>query len=360
MPIQTINLAEKKYEKYLNNFTSQNWTMCVGAGICKNILPDWFDLTNNLVNKCFGTNWDRNDFKIKYDEIGFSLDSWIQGCFNKLISKGKTIQDFNLLLEQELYGELLQNAEKSRLKDDLINMFESTKTIKKKKVYALCDFFENNYSSTTLMQIVEALTEADNSHKLPANIITFNADSLLFSLLTIFNIKKISLKSGKYHLPKELYKKVTRTFQHWSNCIPIFHLHGSISPHSKKFSKNHDSRDSLIFLENSYNNVANNMYTWAQTSFLHLAQTTKMVFIGLSMSDPNIRRWLSWTNRVYLNELDIAKGFKDISLPHLWIKTRLKDIESQNFIDVSLRHMGVKVALIKNWSEVGKTLLNIM
>jgi hypothetical protein len=358
MPIETINLYEKKYEKYLKFFTKQNWTLCVGAGICKGILPDWFDLTHNLVNACFGKKWDRDEFKKKYDEVGFGLDSWIQGCLNNLVSKGKSINDFNLLLEEQLYGELLKQAEKNNLKYDLIKMFESPKQLKRKKLFGLCDFFEDNYSATTLMQLVNVLLCTDHGFKLPSNIITFNADSLLYSLLTIFGIKNETKKKGNFQIPTESYKKITRTFQHWGNDIPIFHLHGSISPSSK--DKVQDTRDLLIFLESSYNQIASNMYSWAQTTFLYLAQNTKMIFLGLSMCDPNIRRWLSWTYENYMGELCKTVSKANISLTHLWIKTKVSDLETQEFLDVSLRHMGVKIGLIKSWKDVKKTLLRIM
>jgi len=361
MPIDTIELSESKYENYLRGFTNQNWILCLGAGICKGILPDWFDLTHNLVNSCFTKKWNRDDFKRISDEVGFSLDSWIQGCYNELISQGKSISDFNKMLEVELYGALLEEAEKCNVKDAMITLFESPKKIRKKKLLMLCDFFEDKYSNTALLQIVKALLTADKKAKLPSAIITFNADSLLHSLIVLFSIKYQFDNTGIYSIPKEPYRKVTRTFQSWADSIPIFHLHGSLSPTSEKVTdKSIDSRDSLIFLESSYNEVASNMYSWAQTNFLYSAQNSKLVFIGLSMSDPNIRRWLSWTNQAYINELNSVTEGKSMSLPHLWIRTKASSGDIQDFLDVSLRHMGVKIGIIDNWGKVEETMKKIM
>ncbi len=312
MSIETIDLSEKKFDKYLRTFTQQEWTLCVGAGICKGILPDWFELTHNLVNDTFKKSWTKDEFKKVSDELGFSLDSWIQGCYNKLLASKHTINDFYSVLEKNLYSGLLANAEKVNLKNDLIQIFESPKQIKKKKLYALCDFFESNYSGTTLMQIVSALLDASSNHKLPTSIITFNADSLLHSLLTLFNIKKQSDKKGHFHQPPESFKKVTRTFHHFADSIPIFYLHGSLSPTGSKGET--DSRDLLIFLENTYIEIAGSMNSWAQTTFLYSSQNSKMVFLGLSMSDPNIRRWLTWTNEVLGN--DLSTGAKFTGLYH--------------------------------------------
>jgi hypothetical protein len=358
MPTETIHLSEAKYQNYLRSFTNQNWILCLGAGICRGILPDWFELTLNLANSTFEKKWTKDEFYKITSEVGFSLDSWIQGCFNKLQSQGKSIEDFNKKLENSLYKELLDKAEKVNLKDELILLFESPKRIKQKKVFELCEFFETNYSKTSLLQIVKALLNEDEKSKLPSAIITFNADSLLHSLIVLFNIKKQFDKTGVYKQPKELFRKVTRTFQSWADCIPIFHLHGSISPTTK--SQNGDSRDSLIFLENSYNDVASSMHSWAQSTFLYSAQNSKLVFFGLSMSDPNIRRWLSWTNQAYMEELNAITEGKGISLPHLWIKTKASSEDIQEFMDISLHHMGVKIGLIESYSIVEDTFKKIM
>jgi hypothetical protein len=87
-------------------------------------------------------------------------------------------------------------------------------------------------------------------------------------------------------------------------------------------------------------------------------QNSKPVFLGLSMSDPNIRRWLSWTNQAYTTELSVKTKGKAMSLPHLWIRTKSSTNSIQEFMDVSLGHMGVKIGLINNWGEVEEILKN--
>ena len=360
MPIETLQFDDPKYQNYLRSFSQQDWTLCIGAGVCKGILPDWNDLTHRLVNKCFSRSWTLAEFEEASKEVGFSLDSWIQGCANKVVSEGKTIDDFYNILEFELYDPLLQKADSIGIKNDLIKIFESPKGLKKASLFKVCDFFEQEYGHTTLMQLVNVLLSDSESYKLPSSIVTFNADSLLHSLLVIFNIKRESEKKGELYLPKEPFRKVTRTYQHWAQSIPIFHLHGSLSPQSSEIRTNGDARDSLIFLESSYSEVASSMNSWAQTNFLYLAQHTKMVFLGLSMSDPNIRRWMSWVNDSYISQLSELRQEHTISLNHLWIRTESNKKDIQEFLDVSLRHLGVKIAILKGWSEVEKTLKKIM
>lgn len=42
MATTTINLHDSKYCKYIATRNKhENWTLCVGAGICFKILPSW-------------------------------------------------------------------------------------------------------------------------------------------------------------------------------------------------------------------------------------------------------------------------------------------------------------------------------
>lgn len=359
MPTDTIELLHKNYEGHLNKI-HQDWTLCLGAGICKGILPDWFDLTNRIVNRCFGYSWDSKEFKKQTDLIGFSLDSWIQGCLNQHIvaSKG-TILSFNKILEEELYRDLLDKADKYKLRLPVMKLFEKPKSLGS-KIFDVCDFFEKEYGGTTLMQLVNVLLLAPDKTNLPKSIVTFNADSLLYSLLILFNIRNHNIGKPLISNPKEPFRKITKPYQTWGENIPIFHLHGSISPTIISKKTVDDSRDNLIFLESSYTKVAGSMFSWAQSNFLYFAQNNKLIFLGLSMTDPNIRRWLSWSSENYLKELHKKTGTDVLSLKHLWIKTKMKSTESQNFIDVSLHHLGVKVALIDKWGDLEKGLQNIM
>jgi hypothetical protein len=360
MPTNTIDLSKKNFDKYITTF-NQPWTLCLGAGICKGILPDWVELTNRIVNRCFGYNWDYKEFKKNYDDVGFSLDSWIQGSLNNhIVAQKGTVQSFNEILEEELYKDLLVKAGSYKLSDAVAKLFESPKTLTRKDVFAVCDFFEKEYSDTTLLQLVNVLLKSKEEVLLPHSVITFNADSLLYSLLVLFNIRNSNVGTKDYSYPKEPYRKILNPYQTWADNIPIFHLHGSISPKAKVRKTVKDGRDNLIFLESSYLKVAGSMYSWTQTNFLYAAQNNKLVFLGLSMSDPNIRRWLGWTADFYLKQLHNKTGSDVLSLRHLWIKTKLRSDEAQNFIDVSLHHLGVKVGLIDNWGKIGETLHRII
>ncbi len=121
-----------------------------------------------------------------------------------------------------------------------------------------------------------------------------------------------------------------------------------------------DGRENLIFLESSYTKVAGSMFTWAQTNFLYHALNTKMIFLGLSMSDPNIRKWLNWTAENVNADLTLYQSIDISSNKHIWLKPKPADKETQEFLENSLRHLGVKMGWIDNYSQIKEALLNVM
>ena len=255
MPTNTIDLINSNYFKYLSkNRIHQEWTLCLGAGICKGILPDWIELTYRIVIRCFNFNWSLDEFKQHTRDVGFSLDSWIQGSLNKhiLSDNANNILTFNQILEEELYKDLLENANKYKIRDDVIMSFEHPKKLNLKQLRNVCDFFEKEYGNTTLMVLVNLLLEPISSISRPNQIVTFNADTLLYSLLVIFNIRKNDIGTNDLKFPKEPYRKITKPYETWGDNIPIFQIHGSISPKSITRKTINDSRDDLVFLESSY------------------------------------------------------------------------------------------------------------
>jgi hypothetical protein len=355
-----LELTTKDCHKLLQKHP-QEWTLCLGAGINNKVLPDWSELTLNVINKVFKFGWDKLTFEKTNKSIGFSYDSWIQACLNRHVEEGNQVDSFHKILENEIYGDLILKAESEGIKD-LMLKFLNKPQMRRRPQKKVTDFFEKHYANTTLMQLVDVLTSDDNTFRLPDKIITFNADTLLYSLIVAYSeIKYSTLKNPKAIEP---YKLILKSYHSWGNKIPILHLHGSIYPelilHKTKRPKKQDGRDNLIFLESSYTKVAGSMYTWAQTNFLYYALNTKIVFLGLSMSDPNIRKWLNWTNENINADLTSFQKTDINSNKHIWLKPKPSSKETQDFLQSSLTHLGVKMGWIDNYGQVKSSLLNIM
>lgn len=344
---------------HLDGNSLHNWTLCVGAGICKGILPDWYTLTNGIVNNIFGYTWDKDEFKAHTDEIGFSLESWIQGCLNQHLLNGGSIESFYKILEEELYRDLLEDAQRNGILETMKLCLGAPGKLDEEQVVKICGYFEKNHKDTSIMQLVTLLLEPKDTINYPDSIITFNADSLLYSLLTVFKQRNDNM-GKRYKTVERIYKKITDLYQTKGKFIPIYHLHGSIAPFIKTKKKIDENRDNLIFLERSYTQMAGRMFSWAQTNFLYYAQTNRLIFAGLSMSDQNIRKWLSWTAEKDKLVNTLKKNSFKKHQRHFWLRTKPSIIEAEQFLNVSLNHMGVKPVYIPSWGALGNTLREII
>lgn len=357
-----IDITDIKNKGYLH---SNPWTLVVGAGICQGILPNWFDLTRKIFNKCFRENLDEKQFKVFIDKSSFSLDSVIQSSLNQHLKIKGTINSFSEILQEELYFDLLENARKNNVEEPIIKMFYSTKSFTEEEVFKVCDFFDNNYGNSTVVKLVKVLIEKHSTTRLPQSIITFNADSLLYALLTIYNIKDNYDKTGVYKRVEKEYSQVVRPFEIWGDKIPIFHLHGAISPtnpdkYTKRDVKLRDGRNNLVFWESTYTKIAGSMFSWAQTNFLYNSLSTSFVFLGMSMSDPNIRKWLSWSTENLNLQIEEFTGNKVTLLKHLWIRPLPTEKFEKDFYESSLSHLSVKIGWIPSWGELENGLKNIL
>ncbi|MDB5228173.1 MAG: hypothetical protein JWN78_2366 [Bacteroidota bacterium] len=339
----SLELNLEKYHAYLKN---SEWTLCLGAGVCDKILPNWMELTRRVVNICFGLNWDKNKFVIETSKIGFSLDGWLQASLNNYLNIGKSLNDFYLILEEQLYCDLINQAEKEGHGNTISILLNDPTRLNKEQLLWACDFFEKKYPDSTLLQLKNVLLNESDGIIKPKTIITFNADSLLYSFLVIYSVKQNFLKTNDYNFHFQKYVRVIRPFEVGAIKTPICHLHGAIFPRPKKKSRNKDdSRDNLIFAETSYTKIAGAMHSWAQNSFLYHATNTKMVFIGLSMSDPNIRRWLSWSTDNLNTQLEAFTGKPQTILRHIWIKNQTKGCRNTKINRAVLKTFIYKISM---------------
>ena len=80
-----------------------------------------------------------------------------------------------------------------------------------------------------------------------------------------------------------------------NDLIPIYHVHGFL-PEVKAKSYIQSTHSKSIFLtEENYNDLYNKPYSWQISSQLSFFRENQCLFVGCSLSDPNIRRLLETT-----------------------------------------------------------------
>ena len=111
------------------------------------------------------------------------------------------------------------------------------------------------------------------------NICTFNFDDLLEEVFQFAGIEP------DIATPNEPFSKN----QHG---VKLFHPHGLLS---RFHNENEINEAKIVFSENDYHALYAEPYSWANISQLMLLSGFSVLFIGLSMQDPNLRRLIDVT-----------------------------------------------------------------
>ena len=144
---------------------------------------------------------------------------------------------------------------------------------------------KKNYKSALITSVAKAV-----KRKKPAQIITYNYDDLIEQGLSKIGVKNYSVCENNEP----------------DISFPVCHVHGLLSQHNPISS-------TVVLSEKEYHEIYSRAFHWSNVEQLHALQRTNCFFIGLSMTDPNLRRLL-----------DIAKGEGD---------KRKSDIHHFAFID---------------------------
>lgn len=332
------------------------YTLSLGAGICVGIIPNWEELTFKVLSKCLNPKLEFSEYKEIGRNLGWSLDSLLQASLNYLVQRGGDIDEFNNILKDELYASINAKASVYGLENALKKFISDPFKRNNNHILKLYDFFEKEYKQTSLFQVAEFLLKASEMGYPPKAVLTFNADVLLHSLLTLMQLKREYDKTGKTDTAKFKYKAVHNVIGSDGHKVPIYHVHGSIVPNGGS----REARHNLVFPESSYHDVSGSTYSWQQSIFQYYALRTRMVFIGLSMSDPNIRRWLSHVNSVLNRDIYNMTGREENVAIHMWVTPQTNNKTEHELKKLGLQHLGVKVAEIESWSRLQPALLNLI
>jgi hypothetical protein len=104
-------------------------------------------------------------------------------------------------------------------------------------------------------------------------VVTYNFDDLLEQNLSKLKVSYLPIFSGNSRAQ-------------WTQ-LPVYHVHGLIPQQGPI-----PTDQTLIFSEEGYHTAYNNPYTWSNVVQLNLMTQYSCLFVGLSMTDPNLRRLL--------------------------------------------------------------------
>ncbi len=89
--------------------------------------------------------------------------------------------------------------------------------------------------------------------------------------------------------------------------LGIYHVHGFLPQEKKEYDNL--AKSLLVFSEEGYHKLMLEPYNWANISQLNYMINNTCVFIGLSMTDPNMRRLLEIAAQKRAEEQERCKHF---------------------------------------------------
>lgn len=138
--------------------------------------------------------------------------------------------------------------------------------------------YKNNPKTCDLIDAIVEVSRPQRDGKPLNSIITFNFDALIGENLEKNNVKYKAIDNeGVRNLPDEL---------------PIYHVHGFL-PRTGKIT----STKNVVFSEDSYHTQFIEPFSWSNLIQLNKLSQNTCLFIGLSLTDPNLRRLLDVANR---------------------------------------------------------------
>jgi hypothetical protein len=218
---------------------------------------------------------------------------------------------------------------------------------------------------TTLTGVVDLISRSERDKKrwhIPV-VVSFNYDDLLERQLIL---RRIHFNT--------VFSDVRRT----EDKLAILHVHGFLP------AKGDVPQADLIFTEDEYHKLSFANFHWSQVDLVNLLRNYTVLFVGLSMTDPNLRRLLDASHspnsgtshyllkkKYTLTEQERITAYKTIAdkAQHQAAKLRLEGMEksihamaravndmllqAHEYDTVLLQEMGVETIWFKDFNQIG-------
>ena len=198
--------------------------------------------------------------------------------------------------------------------------------------------YKNDPDTCEIINAIINLARPQRDGKSLDSIITFNFDSLIEENLEKNNIRH-----------KAVYTEGIRNIRQE---IPIYHVHGYL-PRNGKITEENE----IVFSEESYHSQFIDPYNWSNLIQLNKLSQNTCLFIGSSVTDPNLRRLLDVSNRKNSkNSLNhyIIKGIPNMSNQNDDTDDLAMFLEEQDY-----NKLGLNVIWIENFKEIPEILNTI-
>jgi hypothetical protein len=322
-------------------------SLVLGAGVSTGLVPRWGDLTNQVESKCGAAPGALagmpNEFQLRLELAWRTLRA---RCVNdkefleKFKRNGDAIGARMLAFEREVEREWVAILRACLYSDPEANALRTTPTSVEGGRFAT--------KPSTLDAIVRTLID-DNRAPQIQRVITFNADDWLeFALCRTLGRKA-------FHQRFRVVSQPTFGADVWvespaedegesvaARKIPIIHAHGMLchpsenvagtasyaTPNDQGREPSLDAPNMLVFRDLDYWKMTATPSSFANHVLMSALGFTRCVFVGLSMTDINLMRWLgtlaaesesAWHDRWHLH---FVKGDESLEKGFVWLNPK--------------------------------------
>ncbi len=214
--------------------------------------------------------------------------------------------------------------------------------------------YQNNPSDSDILNTIVELCRPQRERKTLNSIITFNFDDL---------IEKNLIKNRIKHRP--IHSEGQRAL---NSEIPIYHPHGYL-PRGQKLTEQNE----IVFSEDAYHSQFIEPFSWSNLVQLNHLNNNTCLLVGISLTDPNLRRLLDVSMRKnpdkQLRHYIFKRRYSTDEIKEKLEKSELsgdKNFFTNNFIymtelleEQDARKLGLNVIWIKDFDEINSFLTRL-
>ncbi len=249
---------EERIFKLKDVFSKGQFSLFLGAGVSSSAgMPDW----NTLLNSLFVSYLTK---EFRGDEILSNSD------ISQIVERLNQIDSPSALLAARYIRKGLNKDIADS--DNFINTITNN-------LYKLRNP-ERSIESQLILEIASMCMPKRTGAKV-RSLVTYNFDDLIE--------RQLESKSILHH---SIY---TENEAYDSDELPIYHVHGFLPENRKRYKILEKS--TLVFSEEGYHHIYSNPYHWSNLVQLTNLREYHCLMVGLSMTDPNLRRLLEIASR---------------------------------------------------------------
>lgn len=323
--VETDSTRNQRIADLKEQFNSDNLVLFLGAGISLDAgIPTWNNLMSNLMVNLLDELI--NSDNETDDEIKLSP-------FEKEILI-KEIQMKNGSSPLQLVR-FIRNSLNEKFQDKLKEIL-----------------YENCKNESSILESIANLSVPLRHGVGIQGIVTYNFDDLIEKQL--ISKKVINFRS--------VFQEANMPLR---NELGIFHVHGYLPEDTSAENELADDvkiqKNTLVFSEEKYHELLLDEYHWANLVQLNYFRERTCLFIGVSMTDPNVRRLLEIAKRKQ-SDVDQCNHYIILKRDSFSETNESADINKENIIkfsnayhalkEVELKELGLNIIWVKEHSEI--------